>query len=338
MRHCLSVAVLALLVLANPVFAADPAYHLLNTYKIGGEGGWDYLTFDSTSGRLFVSHATHVVVLDADSGKTVGDIPDTTGVHGVALAPDLGRGFTSNGRENTVTVFDLASLKPLSKVKTGENPDAIVYDSSTKRVFTLNGRSHDATAIDAAEATVKGTIALGGKPEFAVSDGKGEIFVNLEDKSELLVLDPQKLEIKSRWPLAPCEEPTGLALDAKNRRLFSVCGNKLMAVVDADTGKIITTLPIGAGVDAARFDPETGLALASCGEGLLTLVKEQTPSKFEVAGNVPTQRGARTMELDSKTHRIFLATADFGPPPAASDQPRRPSILPDTFRVLVYGK
>jgi hypothetical protein len=338
MRHWLWATALVLMVVTSPIFAADPAYHLLTTYKIGGDGGWDYLTFDSTSGRLFVSHATHVVVLDADSGKVVGDIPDTTGVHGIALAPDLGRGFTSNGRENTVTVFDLGSLKPLSKIKAGENPDAIVYDSPTKRVFTLNGRSHDATAVDAAEGTVKGTIALGGKPEFAVSDGKGEIFVNLEDKSELLVLDPQKLEVKSRWSLAPCEEPTGLALDAKSRRLFSVCGNKLMAVVDADTGKLITTLPIAAGADAARFDPETGLAFASCGEGVLTAVHEDSPSKFTVAANVPTQRGARTMALDSKTHKIFLATADFGPPPPASDQPRRPSILPDTFRVLVFGR
>jgi YVTN family beta-propeller protein len=313
---------------------------LIKTYKLGGAGGWDYLTLDRSSSRLFISHSTHVVVINPYSGETVGDIPDTPGVHGIALAPEFGRGFVSNGREGTVSVFELATLKVLNKIKVGENPDAILYDPASKRVFTFNGRSHDATAIDAAKGTVVGTIKLDGKPEFAVSDEKGEIFVNLEDKSELLALDPAKLEIKSRWPLAPCEEPTGLAIDRKHRRLFSGCGNKLMAIVDADSGKLISTLPIGDGVDATAFDPETGLAFASCGEGVLTVVHEDSPDKFSVAENVPTQRGARTMTLDAAKHQIFLVTAKFGPPPApTAEQPHPwPSILPDSFVVLVVGK
>ena len=323
------------------LFAADPGLHVIKTYTLGGEGGWDYLTIDPDSRHLFISRATHVIVIDADSGKPVGDIPDTPGVHGIALAPELGRGFVSNGREDTVSIFDLATLKLINKVKdVGENPDAILYDAATKRVFTFNGRSHDSTAIDAATGNIVGKIPLGGKPEFAVSTGAGEVFVNLEDKGELLSLDPQGLKVKSTWPLAPCEEPSGLAMNVKNRRLFAGCDNKLMAVVNADTGKVITTLAIGAGVDANRFDPDTNLAFASCGEGVLTVVSEDSPDKFSVVQTVATERGARTMELDPKTHQIFLVTAKFGPPPAATaDQPRpRPTILPDSFVVLVVGR
>src|SRR6202035_1097694 len=273
-------------------------------------------------------------------GKTVGDIPDTQGVHGIALAPELGRGFTSNGRENTVSIFDLKTLAVSSKVKVGENPDAIVYDPATQRVFTFNGRSQDSTAIDAAKGTVLGTIKLDGKPEFAASDGKGGVWVNIEDKSELVAIDPNKLEVKAKWPLAPCQEPSGLALDKKNRRLFVGCDNKMMAVVNADTGKVLVTLPIGEGVDATAFDDEAGLAFASCGEGVLTVVKEESSDKFSVAENVPTQQGARTLALDSKTHNVFVVTAKFGPPPAATaDNPHpRRTILPDTFVVLVIGK
>ena len=328
------------LLLTGFAMAAAPGYNVIKTYKLGGEGSWDYLTLDGPSRRLFISRATHVMVIDADSGKSLGDIPDTPGVHGIALAPDLGRGFTSNGREGTVTIFDLKSLKALGKVKVGDNPDAILFDPATNRVFTFNGHSDDATAIDAAKGTVVGTIKLDGKPEFAVSDGKGEIFVNLEDKSQLLALDPNKLEVKSRWPLAPCQEPSGLALDGKNRRLFSACDNKMMAIVDADSGKLLTTVPIGEGVDGAAFDPETNLAFASCGEGVLTVVREDSPNKFSVAENVPTQEGARTTTLDPKTHQVFVVTAKFGPPPAPTpEQPRpRRTILPDSFVVLVVGK
>jgi DNA-binding beta-propeller fold protein YncE len=326
--------------LTGLAMAGDSGFHLLKTYKVGGDGGWDYLRLDSASRHLYISRGTHVLVLDADSGDAVGEIPDTAGVHGIALASELGRGFTSNGREGTVTIFDLNTLKPITKVSVGENPDAIVYDPITKRVFTFNGRSHDSTAIDAVKGTVVGTIKLDGKPEFAVSDQSGEIFANIADKSELVAINPAKLEVKSEWPLAPCESPSGLAIDRKNRRLFAGCDNKIMAVVDADNGKVLSTLPIGRGVDAARFDPETGLAFASCGEGVLTVIREESPDKFSVLENVPTQAGARTMALDEKTHDVFLVTAQFGPAPApTADQPHpRPPMLPSSFVVLVFGK
>jgi DNA-binding beta-propeller fold protein YncE len=335
------IALLLSLFLSPMSFAADPGLHVVNTYKLGGEGGWDYLTLDPSSKHLFISRGTHVMVIDADSGKTVGDIPDTPGVHGIALAPEFGRGFTSNGREGTVSIFDLATLKPISKVQNvGENPDAILYDPATKRVFTFNGRSHDSTAIDAATGKIVGKIPLDGKPEFGVTTGKGEIFVNIEDKSELAALDPKDLKVKSVWPLAPCESPSGLAMDVANRRLFSGCDNEMMAVVNADTGKVVATPAIGKGVDADRFDPATKLAFASCGEGVLTVVSEDSPHQFSVAQTVRTERGARTMELDPQTHKIYLVTAKFGPPPAPSaEQPHpRPAILPDSFVVLVVGK
>jgi DNA-binding beta-propeller fold protein YncE len=326
---------------AVAVAAAAPGYHVIKTYKLGGEGGWDYLTVDAPARRFYISRGTHVIVLDADSGKNVGDIPDTPGVHGVALAPELGKGFVSNGREGTVTVFDVKTLSPIgSKVKAGENPDAILYDPATKRVFTFNGRSHDSTAIDAETGKVLGTIKLAGKPEFAASDAKGEVFVNIEDTSELTVIDPNKLEVKAKWPLAPCTEPSGLAMDRQHRRLFVGCDNKMMAVVDADSGKILATPAIGEGVDATAFDPETGLAFASCGEGVLTVVKEDSPEKFSIVENVKTEPGARTMALDVKTDNVFTVTAKFGPPPpptADNPHPRR-AILPDTFEVLVLGK
>jgi DNA-binding beta-propeller fold protein YncE len=324
--------------LATSALAAD--YHLINTYKLGGEGGWDYLTIDSSSRRMYISRGTHVIVIDVDTGKSVGDIPDTQGVHGIALAPELGRGFVSDGREGMVTIFDIQSLKPITKVKAGENPDAILYDPASKRVFAFNGRSHDATAIDAASGNVVGTIKLEGKPEFAASDGKGGVFVNIEDKSQIDAIDPNKLAVKASWPLAPCQEPSGLAIDRKNHRLFAGCDNKMMAVVDTESGKVIATPAIGEGVDANGFDPETNLAFASCGEGVLTVVKEESPTKFTVLQNVQTQQGARTMALDEKTHNVAVVTAKFGPPPAATaDNPHpRRTILPDSFVVLIYGQ
>ena len=331
---------LALLIAAAALAAAAPGYKVVNTFKVGGDGGWDYLTADAAARRLYVSRATHVMVLDLDSGKTVGDIADTPGVHGIALAPELGRGFTSNGRENTVSIFDLKTLATSSKVKVGDNPDAILYDPATKRVFTFNGKSQNSTAIDATNGNVLGTIKLDGRPEFAAADGKGFVFVNIEDKSELSQIDASKLEVKATWPLAPCKEPSGLAMDQKNRRLFAGCDNKMMAVVNADTGKVLATPAIGDGVDATAFDAETGLAFASCGEGVLTVVREDSPGKFSVAESVPTVQGARTMALDVKTHNAYVVTAKFGPPPAATAEnphPRR-TILPDSFVVLVVGK
>jgi DNA-binding beta-propeller fold protein YncE len=336
----LCIALASVLLAAVAVAAIAPGYHVVNTYKLGGDGGWDYLTVDASARRLYISRATHVMVVDADSGKSVGDIADTPGVHGIALAPELGRGFVSNGREGTVSIFDLKTLATSGKVKVGMNPDAILYDPATKRVFTFNGRSQDSTAIDAASGRVLGTIKLDGKPEFAASDAKGKVFVNIEDKSELVAIDPNKLEVTAKWPLAPCTEPSGLSIDRKNRRLFVGCGNKMMAVVDADSGKVLATPAIGDGVDATTFDAETGLAFASCGEGVLTVVKEESPDTFSVAENVPTQPGARTLALDAKTHNIFVVTAKFGPPPAATpDDPHpRRSIAPDSFVVLVVGK
>jgi DNA-binding beta-propeller fold protein YncE len=333
---------LVTLILAGSILAASgPGYHVVKTYKLGGEGGWDYLLADPDMHRLYISRGTHVVVIDADTGKSVGDIADTPGVHGIAIAPELGRGFTSNGREGTVSIFDIKTLATSNKVKVGgENPDAIIYDPATKRVFTFNGRSHDSTAIDAATGKVLGMIKLDGKPEFAASDGKGEVFVNIEDKSELTAIDANKLEVKNTWPLDPCEEPSGLSMDRDHRRLFAGCDNKMMAVVDADSGKVLATPAIGEGVDATRYDPGTGLAFASCGEGVLTVIKEDSPGKFSVVENVPTQRGARTMALNTKTHTVYAVTATFGPPPAPSaDNPRpRRSIVPDSFVVLVLEK
>ena len=336
----LRLRLLSLLLLAATVFAAASGYHLIRKIPLGGEGGWDYLTFDSDSGRLFISRATHVIVLDTASGKVVGDIPDTAGVHGIALAPELGRGFTSNGRAGTVTIFDVKTLAVIGFLNAGQNPDAIVYDPASKRVFAMNGRSHDATAIDAATGKVVATIPLDGKPEFAVADGRGRVYVNLEDKSQLLAIDSRKLEVVARWPLAPCEAPTGLAMDRDHRRLFAGCGNRLMAVVAADSGKVVATLPIGSGVDATAFDPGLQYAYASNGEGTLTVVHEDAPDKFTIVEDVPTQRGARTMALDPGTHQVYVVTADFGPPPPPTPgQPRpRPTIVPNTFVVLVLGK
>jgi DNA-binding beta-propeller fold protein YncE len=337
----LSVFLVTLILAGSAMAASSPGYHVVKTYKLGGEGGWDYLLADPDMHRLYISRGTHVVVIDADTGKSVGDIADTPGVHGIAIAPELGRGFTSNGREGTVSIFDIKTLATSNKVKVGgENPDAIIYDPATKRVFTFNGRSHDSTAIDAATGKVLGMIKLDGKPEFAASDGKGEVFVNIEDKSELTAIDANKLEVKNTWPLDPCEEPSGLSMDRDHRRLFAGCDNKMMAVVDADSGKVLATPAIGEGVDATRYDPGTGLAFASCGEGVLTVIKEDSPGKFSVVENVPTQRGARTMALNTKTHTVYTVTATFGPPPAPSaDNPRpRRSIVPDSFVVLVLEK
>ncbi len=335
------VASAIVLAVAAAFAAGAPGYKVTQTYKVGGDGGWDYLTADAAARRLYISRGTHVMVLDLDSGKTVGDIADTPGVHGIALAQELGRGFTSNGREGTVSIFDLKTLATSSKVKVGENPDAILYDPGSKRVFTFNGRSHDSTAIDATNGKVLGTIKLDGKPEFAASDGRGGVFVNIEDKSELTAIDANQLSVKTSWPLAPCESPSGLSMDRKNRRLFVGCDNKMMAVVNADTGKVLATPAIGDGVDATTFDDETGLAFASCGgDGVLTVVQEESPDKFNVVQTVPTQKGARTLALDSKTHNVYVVTAQFGPAPApTADMPHpRRSILPDSFVVLVVGK
>ena len=324
-----------------PAHAADaPKYHILRHMALGGDGGWDYLTYDPTGHRLFISRSTRVMVVDVKAGTLTAEVVNTPGVHGIAVVPDLGQGYTSNGKEGTVTVFDLKDLHEIARIKVGENPDAIVYDPSSKRVFTLNGKSKDTTAIDVASRKVVGTIPLGGKPEFSASDGKGRMYVNIEDKSELVEFDPQALKETHRWKLTGCESPSGLAMDKENRRLFAGCDNKVMAVVNADTGKVITTLPIGDGVDANAFDPQTMMAFSSNGEGNLTVVHEDSADKFSVVETVATAKGARTMALDPETHKIYVVTAKFGPPPAATaDNPHpRPAILPSSFEVIELGQ
>jgi len=319
-------------------FAAPVGYHVLAKIPIGGEGSWDYVTIDSDARRLYVSHATRVVVIDVESEKIVGEIPDTTGVHGIALAPNLHRGYTSNGRSNSVTIFDLKTLKTLGQVQAGQNPDAILYDPPSNHIFTFNGRSKDATVIEAETGEVAATLALGGKPEFAVSDGKGRAYVNIEDTHEVAEIDTVKGKLTKRYLLPGCEEPSGLAMDVARRRLFSVCANKVMVVSEPDSGKVIASLPIGQGADGAGFDAGKGLAFSSNGDGTLTVVREAS-GQYEVAGNVQTQRGARTMTVDAKTHKIYLPAAQFGPVPSTTGkQPRpRPVALPDSFVMIVVG-
>ena len=317
-----------------------PGFHLIKKIEVGGEGGWDYLFVDSDARRLYVSRSTHVVVLDVDSGKPVGDIPNTNGVHGVAIARECGRGFTSNGRDSSVTVFDLKTRDTLHRVRVERNPDAIIYDPATQRVFAFNRGSSSVSAIESAEGKVVGTIPLGGHPEFAATDGRGTIYVNLDDKSEVVAFDGRTLEVKSRWPLSPGEDPSGMAMDREHRRLFIGCGNKKMIVLNADNGHVVAALPIGDGVDATGFDPGTQLAFSSNGEGTLTVVHEDSADSYSVVEDVVTQRGARTMALDMTTHHVFLATAQFGPLPAATaEHPHpRPNALPGSFVILEFGK
>ena len=340
--HRIVGVVAALLAACATLCAESPSgYAVVREVHLGGEGGWDYLTVDPAERRLYVTRSTRVVVLDADTLAQVGEIPNTAGVHGVALAPELGRGFTSNGKAGTVTIFDLKTLKPLDEVKvTGENPDAILYDAPSKQVFAFNGRSGNVTVLDGATGKVKATVALGGKPEFAATDLDGRVYVNIEDKSEVVALDTRTLEVLRRWPLAPCEEPSGMAIDRARKRLFIGCGNRMMAMVDLTSSKVVATVAIGQGVDANAFDPGTGLAFSSNGEGTLTVAREDGASALTVLEDVKTQRGARTMALDEKTHRVFLATADFGPPPSpTAEQPHpRPPAVPDTFRIVVVGR
>jgi DNA-binding beta-propeller fold protein YncE len=314
---------------------ASSGYHVVKTVSIPGDEGWDYLNVDSAARRVYISHGSHVVVMNADTYAVEGDVPDTQGVHGIALAPDLGRGFVSAGRANVAVIFDMKSLATLGTVKTDANPDAIVYDPVTKRVFTLNGRGQNTTAINAADGTVAGALALGGKPEFAQADGKGSIYVNIEDTNQLVQFDAQKLTETHRWPLAPCKSPSGLAIDVKNRRLFSVCDEKVMAVTNADTGAVVATPTICDGPDAAGFDPATGYVFASCGDGNLTVIHQDSPDKYTVVENVATKRSARTMGLDLKTHSVFLPSAEFDAPAAGE---RRGKMKPGSFAIVVVSK
>ncbi len=336
--RAVTVSVLALGIIS--VCRADGPYHFIKELPIGGEGGWDYLSIDNAGRRLYVSHASKVVVIDIDQDAIVGEIADTPGVHGFAIAPELGRGFSSNGREAKSSIVDLKTLKTLSKVDTGENPDAILYEPGQQEVYTFNGRGESATVFDATTGKVLATIPLGGKPEFAAADPKaGRVYCNMEDKSTVVAIDTKTHKVMNTWPIAPGEEASGLAIDVKNHRLFAGCHNKVMVMMDSTSGNVITNVPIGDRVDANAFDPGMLFAFSSNGDGTTTIAHEDTPDKLTVVQNLTTERGARTMALDPKTHRIYLASAKFEPPPApTADAPHpRPKMIPGTFKVLVYG-
>jgi DNA-binding beta-propeller fold protein YncE len=326
-----------LLLLAFALQSATAAsnYKAVNQIPIGGEGGWDILTIDDAARRLYLSHATKVLVVDLETNKVVGEIADTPGVHAFIPVPKLQRGFSSNGKENKTSVVDLKTLKTLQKVDVGRNPDAVAYDPKRDEVYIFNHSGGSATVLNAKEAEVVTTIPLGGSPEFpAVDPEKNRVYVNLEDKSEVAVIDTAKHEVVARWTIAPGEEPTGIAFDAVHHRVFATCHNKMMVMLDSNSGKVIGQVPIGSGVDGCVFDQASGLVFASCGEGVIVIAKENSPNELSVVQQLPTQRGARTIALDPKTHRIYLPTADFGPPPSPG---ARPSIVPNTMRLLVYG-
>src|SRR6266404_698038 len=320
--------------------AAEEDYKFLNEIPIGGEGGWDILTVDSAARRLYLSHATKIVVIDLEKNAIAGEIVDTPGVHGFVAVPELQRGFSSNGKEAKSSVVDLKTLSTISKVDTGESPDALVYEPRRGDVYIFNHTGKSATVINAKMATVVATIPLEGIPEFAVADSAiGRVYCNLEDKSEVAVIDTAKHEVTARLPLSPGEEPTGIACDAAHHRLFVTCHNKMLEMLDSTTGKVVATVPIGAGVDGCAFDDASQLIFASCGEGTTTIAKEETPDKLSVVQTLKTERGARTMALVPKTHRIYLPTARFEPAPSPSPgaSPARPKIIPNTLKLLVYG-
>jgi YVTN family beta-propeller protein len=319
-------------------FAAE-GYKVLNKIKIGGTGGWDYLAVDADGGRVYASHGPLVEVIDVKSGKVAGQITQLHGVHGVAVAPEFGKGFITNGQSNSVTIFDLKTLAKVGEPQTGQNPDSVCFEPKTKHIFTFNGKSNDSTAIDPKTNEVIKSFPVGGKPEECAADGTGKIYANLEDSSEIVEIDAAKPAVLRHASLSPCESPSGLAIDVKNKRLFSACDNNMMAVTDIATLKVIATPPIGPGADGAGFDPGLGLAFSSNGgDGTLSIIK-QVNGKYETVENVPTEKGARTMTVDAKNHRVYLLAAEYGAAAqAAPGKKARPTILPDSFHVLVVGK
>ena len=346
MRILLFAAALALpgaaLAQTAPAPAPAPApYHLLSTLVIGGTGGWDYLSVDPAGERLYLSHGTQVEVVDLKTRQVVGTILNTPGVHGIEVAPRAGRGYITCGRTNQCVVFDLKTLQPLgAPIATGPKPDALLCDAYSGRVFLFSNDGGRSTVLDAATGRVVGTAALGGNLEAPATDGRGHIFVNVEDKNEVIEFDAKTLAVRRRTSLAPGEEPTGLAYDPQASRLFSACHNEKLVVTDSRTGQQVAVLPIGKGVDGAAFDPGTGNIITSNGAGTFTVIHQDSPTQYRVVATVPTQRGARTIAIDPRTHHLFTCTADYGPtPPATPDNPRpRPSIVPGTFRVLEYGQ
>jgi YVTN family beta-propeller protein len=329
-----------LVVLVCSTALGNELYQSVGEIPIGGAGGWDILTIDPTANRLYLSHATKVVVVDLGKNSVVGEIADTPGVHAFVAVPALQRGFSSNGKEAKASVVDLTTFKTISKIDTGQSPDAIVYEPNHHEVYVFNHAGNSCTVIDAQTATVSTTIQLSGKPEFAtVDEAAGRIYCNIEDKSEVAVIDTSKHEVVARWPLSPGEEPSGIALDARHHRLFAGCHNHMMVMLDTDTGKVVTNVPIGAGVDGCAFDDSTQLAFGSCGDGTTTIAKKNAAKKLAVVQVLKTERGARTMALDPTTHRIYLPTAQFAPAPSPSPgaSPARPSIVPNTLKLLVYA-
>jgi DNA-binding beta-propeller fold protein YncE len=331
----------ALLLFANNMVAQTSGYQLIKKTVIGGEGGWDYLSVDAENRRLYVSHSTKVEVLNADTHEKIGEIPNLQGVHGVIAVPKAGRGITTNGRGNTATIFDLKTLKTIVELPTGKNPDALLYDEFSKRVFIFNHSDVTTTAIDIEAGKVVGTLDLGGTAlEAGATDENGSIFVNLEEAHEIVSFDAKTLVVKNRWKIAPCEEPTGLAIDTKTKRLFSVCHNGWMMVIDSEKGNVVTQVPIGKRVDGVVFDPKSKLAFSSNGEGTITVVQELSANEFKVVETIKTEVGARTIALDSKTHHVFVSTAQYGETPAATAEvPNpRPKVMLGTFMILEYGK
>ena len=327
------------LALTAAAFAAPPAYKVATKIKIGGAGQWDYPQMDTANHRLYVSHGTQTEVIDTTTDKLVGTIMGTNGVHGIAIAGDLGRGFISDGRDNDVTVFDLKTLMVITKVKTGQNPDAIIYEPVSKRVFTFNGRSSDSTAIDAKTGNViTSSIPVGGKPEFAQVDGKGHVYANIEDKNEIIEVDAKNALVSRRYSIAPCDSPSGLAIDTKKGRLYSVCENKTMVISDYAAGKVLGTAPIGGGPDGVAFDD--GYAFSSNGtDGTISVVGETSPGKFETVATIQTQRSARTIGADPATHKLYLPAAEFGPPTESKDGKKgRGQIVADSFSVIVLSR
>ncbi len=338
MRSLPAAAVLLLVITFTATLHAQQ-YGVSGRIPLSGDQGWDYLAADPNNHYLYVSHGTDVHIVDLDSGKQVASIGGMKRIHGIAIADDLNKGFITDGGANVVVVFDLKSNEISEKVQAGDNPDAVIYEPTTKRVFAFNGRSNNATVIDANTNKVVGTIPLSGKPEFSATDGKGNLYVNIETKNSVVSLDAAGMKVKKEWSIAPCEEPSGLAFDTDGRRLFSVCSNEKMAVSDADAGKVLTQVTIGSDPDGAAYDADNKLVFSSNSDGTLTVVKEETPDKYNVVQNLKTEKGARTIALDPKTHKLYLPVAEFGPAPKPSpDNPRgRPKPQPGTFHLIVIA-
>jgi YVTN family beta-propeller protein len=326
----------AVLLMATAAVAGPSGIHLLKSVTLGGDTFWDCLTLDAPNHRLFIAHGSHVVVADSTTGAAIGDIPNVDGAHQVAVANSFNKGYATAGKTDSVVVFDAKTLKTTGTIKVGSRPDGILYDPATRRVFTFNAGSKDSTVIDVASGTVDGTIPLGGKPEFAVLDGKGHIFDNIEDTSEIVEIDAKSMSVMKRWKLAPCTEPSGLAFDSAHHRLFAACDNEMMAAVDSETGKVVATFPSGKGADGATFDAKSGnVLIPEGGDARLSVIHEVTPNAYKLVENVPTQKGARTMDLDPATGRIYTVTADLTPDPG---QHPAYKMAPGSFRLLIYGR